>query len=211
AVLQIRAEDAPPPVKFRPGADLLQVLWSPRDPKDGELPVAVRWRKRADVTGPTAEPPATDRAFMGYVPVPCRVFPERVIGCRDWDTLSKTALRAKVEAWKLPAKLEELKLSGPEFYSRFLSSARGTKVGGYPRWPTGKAVPPGCPTCKWGMDYLLTVDSAEWGAHDSLRWKPIEETHPGEGASRAAGFGFAGNVQVFVCRRCDEWPARAVV
>jgi hypothetical protein len=210
AVLQLRAEDAPPTLKFLPGSDLLQVFWSPREPKGGELPVSLHWRKRSAVGESLADPPSMERAFLSYVPVPCRVFPERVTEFPDWDTLSKTALRAKVEAWTPPPNpAGGDPLSGPLFYDRFLSAARGTKAGGYPRWPAGTSAPPACPHCKWGMDFLLTVDSAEWDRADAARWRPAEEKSDDDGCRRAAGLMFTGNVQVFVCRRCDGWPAKA--
>jgi hypothetical protein len=210
-VLQLTADDAPPQVTFKPGTDLLQVLWSPRDhgPAGGPRPRLV-WRKRADVTEPVAELPDTTNAFLGYVPVPCRVFPERVTELPDWHTVRVTPLRAKIEGWKPDGGRNPV-----EFYETELSAAPGTKVGGYPRW-RGTPNPPACATCKRGMDYLLTVDSDEWAG--GTGWVPVEEHRhlehgrPGPpGYARAAGLTLPepGNVHVYVCRRCDDWPVKA--
>ncbi|MCY2965057.1 MAG: hypothetical protein NT069_15720 [Planctomycetota bacterium] len=52
AALQLRKEDFPE-VEFRPGTDLMQVLWCPNDHEPGYCPdVRVIWRKRADVVDP---------------------------------------------------------------------------------------------------------------------------------------------------------------
>jgi hypothetical protein len=60
AVLQLRADDAPPQWPFPPGMDLFQLLWCPRDHADskGWVRPAVRWRKRSEAAaGPQADPP----------------------------------------------------------------------------------------------------------------------------------------------------------
>src|SRR5436309_2268597 len=64
AVLQLRAEDAPPNWPFRDDADLFQLLWCPRVHGPGWVKPSVMWRKRASVSEPLAEPPATDAAFL---------------------------------------------------------------------------------------------------------------------------------------------------
>ncbi len=229
-VLQLRAEDAPPNWPFFPGSDLMQLLWCPRDHNSrGWVKPAVVWRKRADVTPPLADPPPTDAAFLHYVPVPCRLFPERVAEFPNWDALPKS-VKEKVEAWKPPPlKLRPewgppghaadlvSKPTGVAYYG-LAAAADGTKVGGYPLWDGLPAVPT-CPTCGWGMDYLLTVASSEWDGANWVRWMPLEERHvrdgraiAEEGYARAAGlmFGDESNVHLFACRRCDDWPVRLV-
>jgi hypothetical protein len=182
-VLQLRAEDAPPQWPYRPGTDLVQLVWCPRDHGEGWVKPRLVWRKRPSVVGPVVDHPPTDAAFMDYVPVPCRLFPERVTE-----------------------------------YERLLSAAPGTKVGGYPRWVQGDESP-ACPSCRWGMDHLLTAASDEWDGASWARWMPLEERPVRDGRAisevgyyRAAGLKFAdlGSVYLFVCRRCDGWPVRAV-
>lgn len=199
-VLQLAAADAPTQVKFRPGSDLMQLLWSPREhPSGGPKPVLV-WRKRADVKEPLALPPDTSAAFLSYVPVPCRTFPEKVFELPDWHTVKVTPLRDKIQAWK-----PDNGCNPVEFYEEELSAAPGTKVGGYPRW-VGNPHPASCDVCKRGMDYLLTIDAREVGR--SAGWDPPSGTksHP-----NPAGLTLPepGSVHVYVCRRCDDWPVKA--
>lgn len=200
-VLQLTADDAPTQVKFKPGTDLIQLLWSPRDhqPNGGPKPVLV-WRKRADVKPPLAEPPDTSQAFLNYVPVPCRVFPERVTELPDWHTVKVTPLRAKIEAWKPDGGRNPV-----EYYERELSAAPGTKVGGYPLW-LGTPHPPSCDVCKRGMDYLLTIDSDEGNREKSWAATGGGKAHP-----NPAGLTLPepGNVHVYVCHRCDDRPVKA--
>ncbi len=200
-VLQVRMEDTPPTVKFKPGTDLLQVLWSPRDHDDGGPKPQLFWRKAADVKEPLAEYPSTEFALMDYVPVACRAFPEQVTEMPDWATIRVTPLGDKIAAWKPPAGGDPV-----DVYQTQLSAAPGTKVGGFPYWK-GEAHPPACATCRRGMDFLLTIDSDEWG---NASWVPTQE----QGTADATGFAKAhgltlpapGNRHAFVCRRCADWP-----
>lgn len=202
-VLQLRADDAPTQVRFKPGTDLMQLLWSPRDhePAGGPRPLVV-WRKAAEVGEPLVDGPPTDQAFLGYVPVPCRVFPERVLELPDWHTVRVTPLRAKIEGWTPAGGRPPV-----EFYEAELSAAPGTKVGGYPRW-LGPPAPPACDTCKRGMDYLLTIDSDELTREKS--WAAtaggVTARHPNPAGLTLPA---PGNLHVYLCRRCDDWPARA--
>jgi hypothetical protein len=191
-VLQLRAEDGPPNVLFRPGTDLLQLLWGPR----AELEPVVAWRKRAAVTGSLVPYPDTAAANMDFVPVPCRVFPERVT-----EYPSSGVLPAAVTA-----KIDSAKDLTRERYDKLFAAAHGTKVGGYPRWP-GTADPPVCTTCGWGMEYLLTVAGKEWDDRNRARWMPKEEVDAknDSGFRSAAGLNI-GSVLIFVCRRCEHWP-----
>lgn len=192
-VLQLRADDAPPQFPMRPNADLVQLLWCPRDHGPETVRVQFGWRRTP--ADPADGPPTTDAAFPAYVPAPCRVFPERVAEFPHWDALP-AAVRAKLDA---------------ERYADLLSVAPGTKAGGYPRFGAG-AKPPACPTCRWGMDYVLTVAADEWDDRTRPRWQPAEERDSAsDGYRRAAGLvlGDAGAVRVFVCRRCPDWPVRA--
>jgi hypothetical protein len=194
-VLQLRAEDAPPNLAFFPGSDLLQLLWCPRD----HLTPAVVWRKRAKVTGPPADPPATESAFPGYVPVPCRLFPERVMEFPP--------------AGLLPDSVRD-KVAGLGGYDELLSACPGTKAGGYP-WLAKKADSTSCDRCRWPTDFLLAVGGPEWGEANWKRWMPAEEREArspeaDRGYGRASGLNLDRPVNVFVCRRCDGWPVRVV-
>ena len=211
AVLQLRAEDAPPNWPFRPDTDLFQLFWHPQTDRHDYRPTqaVVRWRKSTEPIQQLVSPPAesTD-ALMDFVPVPCRLFPERVMEFPNVEALP-TVMKDKLAP-----------KPGIELYQRELSVAEGTKVGGYPRWK-GKAEPPACDRCKWGMDYLLTVAAEEWTDLTSDRWKPVQnrDEKSSETASRAAGLQFLsrkgntsdnGNVHVYMCRRCEDWPVRLV-
>jgi hypothetical protein len=229
-VLQLRAEDAPPEVSYRPGTDLLQLLWCPRDHAEPTFfaKPAVVWRKRSTVSSPPAEPPPTDTGFPSYIPVPCRVFPERVPEYPPYDVLP-VPLRTKIDDWKPgPIRVPDgwvkptadatsfaRSPGGSSCYATLLSTAPGIKVGGYPHFAQGDESP-ACGKCKWGMDYLLTVDDSEWDVVSWLRWMPEEErATPGPpplGHMNDPGLdlGGGGNTNVFVCRRCDDWPVTGV-
>lgn len=195
-VLQLRAEDAPNGFPYRPNTDLFQLLWTPRPTKAGPPHAVAVWRKIPSTGGHVGSPPA-DAVDWGYVPVPCRFFPEKVAELPP-VSLMPAQMRAKVEAGRWP----------PDYAAR-LSTAPGTKAGGWP----GHADAVTCRTCVRPMDYLLTVASSEWTPTTRERWKPTEDADA-DGHRRAAGFAFGrpdAAVQVYVCRRCGKWPLRAVV
>ena len=194
-VLQLRQDDAPFP--FRANTDLVQLFWTPRATKAGPPHLSAAWRKIAGVTGPLAASPPTDGADLGYVPVPCRFFPERVAELPP-VALMPAPMRAKLGAWN----------SSVDYHTH-LAAAPGTKAGGWP----ARATVATCLTCVRPMDYLLTVDACEWTEGSKSRWKPVEDPDA-EGYRRAAGLNFGKTdavVQVYICRRCEKWPLRAVV
>jgi hypothetical protein len=208
--LQLRADDCPA-VKFRPGADLLQLLWCPRDHQFWIKPTAV-WRRRARVGDLLPAPPEPRHAFMSYVPVPCVVLPERVTEYPPWDELAEETqqkLDRGLRGRELPAGITSV--SG--FYSACLSVCPGTKAGGYVRWLQG----PEAPACKCGreMDHLLTIASDEFDGASYHRWMPVEDGPLWDGTARATygwadapglQFGDLGKVYFFVCRHCEGWP-----
>ena len=200
-VLQLRAADAPGQVRFRPGSDLLHLFW---DARVGAEPRAMRlvWGKSG--AGPTPHALAglgarpADPAWLAqglspaWVPVPARLNPERLLEFPSLDILPK---RMQDELFpELPG--------GEAQYRDALSVAPGSKAGGYaPRQPNG--LPPACATCRWGTDYLFTVAAAEYPATPGSRWEP---TPAGPRNPLDVGLGAGGMVNVFCCRRCEEWP-----
>lgn len=76
------------------------------------------------------------------------------------------------------------------------------------------------------MEHLLTIATVEWDGIIDRRWTPVEEqaildSFPGkweewdqhrkaiQGAlwiPTGLGLGDAGQMQLFVCRRCGRWP-----
>jgi hypothetical protein len=191
AVVQMTAESAPPQFPFKPKSDLFQLFWTPRATKAGPPHVVGVWRSTAEVRSPAANPDLPDTADLGFVPVPCRLIPERVVEFPPIELMPKQ-MRDRIEGFEP------------------IAIARGTKLGGWPRVP-GTA--PKCTACVWPMDFLLTVDSCEWTAADAVRGKPVEDRDE-EGFRRAAGFDFGkpdAVVQVFLCRRCEHWPLRSVI
>jgi hypothetical protein len=154
------------------------------------LKPVIAWRLRRTVGKELAPYPDTANANMDFVPVACRLFPERVTEFPPYELLP-AAVAKKVDA-----------AVGPTLYDTQLAAATGTKAGGYPRWP-GRPDAPVCGTCGWGMDYLLTVVGKEWD-EGKERWKPKEDKDV-RGFQSAAGLAM-GNVLIFVCRRCEHWP-----
>jgi hypothetical protein len=111
--------------------------------------------------------------------------------------------------------LEQWQDDGSVMYQYSLSVAPGFKVGGYPHW----VQEPQVPTCRCGkeMDYLLTIDSAEFDGGTYERWLPESERHVWNAEYEvrsqvqcAAGLmlGDMGNINVFVCRSCTTWEHR---
>jgi hypothetical protein len=202
-ILQLRLEDAPAQVKFPKGKDLLQLLWLPRE--DATTKARIVWRKASEGEGAQAELPSTEYAQMNLVPVPCRLFPERVPELPEIALLPQGELKSKLEAWPSP----DPTVGGAEYLRKYLNACPGTKAGGYVR-REGQADPT-CDTCRWPMDYLLTIGADDYG--NDPKWAPLEEKdNPAKGYSNAAGLAFPGSAHrhVFLCRRCDSKPVKAV-
>jgi hypothetical protein len=122
--------------------------------------------------------------------------------------------------------LQSMPVRGCEFpgdtgrlYQCWLSTADGTKVGGYPDWVQD----PEYPSCSCGttMDLLVMFSSWEFDAATWGRWLPIEERDvlTAKGHKRVNDvqspanwmFGDAGNMYIFTCRACEPRPIRCLM
>ncbi|MBD0695464.1 DUF1963 domain-containing protein [Streptomyces sp. CBMA123] len=195
AVLQIHRGDIPDVVPFPAGRDLLQVLWCPR-PHEGQWVVPqVCWRSAAEVGEVRQAPPVPADAGYGQLPRPCVVHPELVTEYPSWDLPD--------ELWDaLDDRFEQLERETGWNYQDHLSTAPGTKLGGYPGW-CQEPQWPDCPDCGTTMDHLLTVESTEeYGPRQA--WTPAEDRdlHP----VGAVSLGGLGGVYLFECRSCPGRP-----
>jgi hypothetical protein len=204
-VLQLRREDVPE-LDFPSEADVFQLLWCPSDHDDPlyVASVSAHWWRGRDLVDLVPIPPHPDSQ---YLPRSCSVSPERVIEYPSvWDlpTTSQDAIRR----WE----------SGQDErvpYQYLLSSAPGTKIGGYPNWYQE----PEWPTCDAGhqMDHLLTIDDTEFDGGSWPRWLAVEEEHVWDGPADArfrvqnpTGLKLMGALYVFMCRACPELPIAQV-
>jgi hypothetical protein len=167
AVAQLFLRDVPDLVG-PPGADVLQILWCPRDHEPLYSPaIMLRWRRTADVTDVVTEQPEPEvMEYDTYLPVPCVLHPEQVMEYPYQDFLPGD-LRERLQIWQ--------ESSGYRYFSE-LSIAAGWKVGGYAAWNLTDPYPMICEDCGADMDLLLKIDSAEWYGTES--WRPIEDAGP---------------------------------
>nr|WP_255418998.1 DUF1963 domain-containing protein [Kitasatospora sp. CB02891] len=196
AVAQIHRGDVPDIVPFPEGRDLLQVLWCPRR-HDGQWVVPqVCWRSAAEVGEVRQAPAVPADAGYGRVPRPCVVHPELVTEYPSWDL--------SYELWDaLDARFEQVEKETGWDYQNHLSTAPGTKLGGYPGWSQDPQWPH-CPACGVPMDHLLTVESTEEHDHRQA-WTPVEDRDVRrEGADLSLGD--LGGVYLFECRTCPGRP-----
>jgi hypothetical protein len=207
-VLQLFAKDLPE-LPCPGDADILQVVWCPRDHKETGAPIPLAfWRRSTIVTGvatsPTPVAPQED-----YVPRVCRLHPERVVEYPPMGELPK-ALIDEIYAWCSSG-------GAAEDYEYLLSTASGTKLGGFVHW----CQDPEIPTCSCGkkMKHLLTIASAEFDGGTYPRWLPVEEQHVWKAPYKerravqsAAGLmlGDMGFVALFLCERCEPWRFKSV-
>jgi hypothetical protein len=210
-VLQLRKDDFPER-PFPDGADLFQLLWCPRDHEMWIRPAAFWRRMPAPSEQRPADPLPEDQAFLSYVPVPCLLMPERVVEypCQGLTAETEQKLRDHFQGQPFPPRVSD----GYEFYLRQLSVCPGSKIGGYVAWLQGDETPT-C-TCGRPMGHLLTLASEEISEG---RWLPEEERELFDGSAlstwgwaNAPGlqFGDLGNIYLFVCRHCEDWPIRHV-
>lgn len=213
-VLQLRAEDVPE-LGFRDDVDVFQMLWCPLDHPEsgwGPLPYAF-WRRLEE--GPWAFAPAPPDLEARTIPAECRLFPERVLEYPSAFALADGTVDQLDEWLAANARhdLEALGIPAGGLYQYHFSVAPGTKVGGFPLWIQDPEIP-SC-NCGAAMEYLLTVDSAEFdGTYQ--RWMSPNERWVWEAddylarfaAQSAANLMLAdmGNLHVFVCKACEHRP-----
>ena len=199
-VLQLKSQDAPGQAKFKPGSDLLHLFWDARSkgtPTDvrcvwGNAGCGLTPHPLAGLGGrPDDETWLREGLFPSLVPVPAKVHPERLLEFPGDEILPE---RMKAELYpELPG--------GVAQYRESLSVALGSKVGGYePNQP--RETRPACVTCTRQMHYLLTISDHEY-AEAGGRWQP---TPAGSRHPLDLKLGARGAVNVFVCRRCEDWP-----
>ncbi|MCY2965056.1 MAG: hypothetical protein NT069_15715 [Planctomycetota bacterium] len=161
------------------------------------------------------------------MPDPCLLYPERIVEYPDpfetipvplyellWD--SHVVAIALEYSRQLVTKPWSPLDDASSLYQCALSTADGTKVGGYPDWVQD----PWYPKCACGatMDHLVSFSSQEFDGATWFRWLPIEErdvlhAEPPlrQSVQWAANcsFGDAGTMYVFICRECPDWPTTA--
>lgn len=218
-LIQLNAQDFPS-IRFRPGADLLQLLWCPTSEEvhddDFLFPkLFAYWRSSVAVTDPITEHPLPDctETYLNYFPVSCRISPEAV---KEYPTL------ATIEELRDGSQIHDLLAADDtiwEQYQNDLCACPSTKLGGYPNWIQNEETP----TCRCGkkMDFLVQFCDWEYtNMNTSQRWIPLadrwaveacDSDPAAEAILRPHLLDFAHVVfYVFVCRRCPEWPVRLV-
>lgn len=198
AVAQIYRADVPDVVTFPAGCDVLQVLWCPRQHSGGPWVVPlVHWQAADEVRQVLDAPPVPAQRHERYMPRPCVVHPERVTEYPSWD-LADTVWDA------LEGRFEQVEKETGWDYQSHLSTAPGTKLGGYPGWGQDPQ-PASCTRCGRPMEHLLTFESSEGDAESSRAWTPVEDR---EVRHEHAGmmFGDMGGVYLFECLTCPGRP-----
>jgi uncharacterized protein (TIGR02996 family) len=129
-----------------------------------------------------------------------------IIGLQVTRRNRQVTPRTHDEIWRYP-------VTTGHFYQTWLSTADGTKVGGYPDW-MHYATYPRC-SCGSQMELLVNFASGEFDALTWGRWLPIEErellgrpnnVHGVIGDAAGWCFGDMGTVYLFVCRNCKGMP-----
>ncbi|MGV9309623.1 hypothetical protein ACWDLG_40185 [Nonomuraea sp. NPDC003727] len=204
--MQLFARDVPE-LPFPDDADTLQVLWCPLNHEPYFQPhTIVRWRKAEAVGDLLIEIPAPDPASDdSYLPTACMLSPERVKEYpAGWGLPAD--LRNRIWAWE-----DEFPHSDEWSYFAHLSSAPGSKVGGWVHWIQD----PEKVDCSEGheMAHLLTIASREFDIESGKRWAPIEERpllapHAPLEIREPTDLVIqdAGSLYLFVCLECPERP-----
>ncbi len=218
-VIQLNARDFPQ-VPFRPGADLLQLLWCPttEDVHDNAYlfpKVFAYWRASMAVSDPIETHPLPDfmETINNHYPVSCRFFPE-----------AASELPTPAGLYLLPNRDEiHAALTSDEHvwiqYQDDLCACPSTKLGGHPYWIQNDDTPD-C-ACGSKMEFLLQLCDWEYTNMDSTRrWIPLADrwavdewqSNPAaEAVLRPPLFDFGHEVYYFfVCPKCSDRPVRFV-
>ncbi|XRQ11957.1 hypothetical protein ACN3XK_14025 [Actinomadura welshii] len=199
AVAQLYTRDVPG-LEGPPGADVLQVLWCPRDHEPGYCPVVtVRWRRSSDVVDPLPEQPEPEVMDEDmYLPEPCVLHPEEIVEYPDGNFMP-SELYERITAW------EE---TGEYSYQYELSNAPGWKVGGHTTWSLSGYEPIHCGECGAGMEMLLAIASYE---RDEMRsWWP-EGAGNADAAPTRVQIGRGSELLVFTCPESFDHPPKTAV
>jgi hypothetical protein len=220
-ILQLRRDEFPE-LEFKAGTNLMQLLWCP-----GERLVTkwtIVWRDRSSVRRVRAKIPTAENAFPGNLPLPCRLFPERVVEYPDYyelpreikERLPSRAPDAVVADFKETRRDHDEKTfhEGLQLYSDvFQNNYWGIKLGGWPRWLRDPQTVQ-CSRCHMNMDYVLQLGAGEqWPMAPEQEQQLVKarvecnERIALENALNAPGFQLAGDAvyYFFVCRRCEPW------
>ncbi|MCA9070393.1 MAG: DUF1963 domain-containing protein [Planctomycetaceae bacterium] len=110
---------------------------------------------------------------------------------------------------------------GADAYQSYLSSSECTKIGGYPDWiQRHRPSIPNCEECGKPMEFFQSFGSGEFDGVTWGRWCPIEERDALNASPKmrlstweSPGwmFGDSGQVYVFICRHCKDWPIRSMM
>ncbi|MFD7033540.1 hypothetical protein ACFWAR_36495 [Streptomyces sp. NPDC059917] len=215
---QLYRRDVPDLPAGPDGCDLLQVFWCPfnaHGPSRYDVELHLRWRRSWEVAEVLAAPP---RPLVvgsdGFLPEPCVLHPEQVVGY-PFAGLLPERLCARLDAWE-EARVQEVDRSAdgnaaePVGYQYDLSIPPGWRVGGFASWHATDPYPVDCPTCRTPMRLLLTVDSSEWDG-GSASWRPLEDrdlpTHRYATPTGVTVGGF-GELNVFACPADPDHPHR---
>jgi uncharacterized protein (TIGR02996 family) len=207
-VLQLRPCDVPE-IRFPPGRDLLQLLWTPyRDEETYAPRPLLLWRTISEVTNPrTAIPdPAAFGLDLGdwnireNIPTPCSVYPERVTEYPDPDELYEFLGEQRHK--EVLVKIEAMERRTRRRYFYELSTCPGTKAAdGRSFGPDGRR-----------FEHLVTFASWEFDAGSDRRWVPLED-RPERGGPHfqrimeptGMAFGRTQRLEVWVCRDVEPW------
>lgn len=210
-VLQLRADEFPE-LKLPAGKDLLQLLWCPLDHAElGHCPEPrIFLRSTKDIEKALESMPKPEEFEPDYYPTPCLLHAERVTEYPSPQEMAPGKVE-EIEKW-IESSLGEEEWLEEGVYQDLLSTAPGTKIGGYVNW-IEELVQPVC-SCGKKMEHLLTVASSEFDASNYRRWCSEEElavwTDSRLQQAAELMLGETGAMYLFVCRSCDPWSIKPI-